>query len=171
MQMRAALWGVAAGVALSLAPLELFAIVVGLLLVVLAGLAGRAWRSRAFAPLAPGFLALVLASGVVVAAGLAPLKFEDRTSVSLPTTCVGRAQLLEAVNGRAERPNRPESEEEDTFCFATKTPNVREVQRQLALRGLDLFVGKCGNGSSILFGGAPIGRPILRELERDASDR
>lgn len=168
--MRAALWGVAAGVVMSIAPLELLAIMPSLLLVVLAGMAGRAWRSRTFGPLVPGLLALAVASGVVAAARLAPLKFEDRTRVNLPTTCVGRRQLLEAVKARVERSAQVESHEEETFCFATKNPSVREVQRQLELRGLGLFIGKCGNGSSILFGGDPMGGPMLREIERNSSD-
>ncbi len=64
----------------------------------------------------------------------------------------------------------PASPCEMQSCSTWAPPSVREVQRQLAIRGIDLIIHKCGHGSSILLGGDPMGRPMVRELKRDACD-
>lgn len=154
--------GMLVGLAMSAVPLELAVLVVPVYLFILAGMTGRAWRTRTLAPLRPW---LVMPVGTVLAmttASLLPLKFMDRVHLDgLDDRCatVGRVLGQLEAHEAAVAPEVLDSQ----VCFAEPKRTVREALDVLdAQAELKLEYHWCGTGSSLLFGMHPIGGPWLR---------
>jgi hypothetical protein len=96
--------------------------------------------------------ALLVMAGIFVAAYLAPLKYDDRSRVTLPSRCVAMNVAMQRLGIR--------SVTQEELCFSSATPLRREVVQRLEealdASGLRIRQLYCGSGVTLLFGAYPL---------------
>lgn len=107
----------------------------------------------------PGFLIrLATAALIVTAAAVAPVKWEDKTTVQgLSGQRVALAELSSAFRVPAERADLK-------ITLPATAPTVRQAMRAVEEQtGLRCTIARCGNSATILWGAYPIGDVRIEE--------
>ena len=107
----------------------------------------------------PGFLVrAAVVSVLLTAAALAPVKYEDQWTVDgLKGNKVTFQELSEAM-----RITTPDEQKAVVIVLPSDRPSYRQALEAIhAQTGLRYRLGKCGNGATVLWGYAPMGRYSL----------
>jgi len=121
-------------------------------------------RSRRHGFLPGAILRGMLVLSVVVAAALAPVKYVDRRILQLPRGQLTLGQLTTALEEQAVLLRFPNQHANRSVRLPGGSSKVRElidlIEDQTGLRHRIKY---CGNGSTVLWGGVPMGRIRFEE--------
>lgn len=115
-------------------------------------------RSQKHGFLPGAILRSMLVLTVVIAAALAPLKYVDRRMVQLPPGQLPLGQLTAELEEQAVLVRFPDQHTNRLVRLPGQPLNVRELMGLIENQtGLRRRIKYCGNGSTVLRGGVPMG--------------
>lgn len=146
--------GLLGGALLSVLPLELVMLLGGVPLALGAWRAVQGLRARRLSlQLIAGWSALF---GVIGAAVVAPTKFVDgRVPRPLYATRLTAGEIARELE-------LGDVEASEVVTLPSAQPTWRELRAALEAQGLELHIGYCGTGTSLLFGAGPMRLSITR---------